>query len=147
MRSKANIVHMEKCKDLSKEDKQYGLFSKALVHLMNEIDFFDKYVHDDNPFKEHFHSRFQEVVEKEEDCFALHEDIILFFREKSLRIGLEYLEDIEQQVLKEFEIRIHEKESLVAKWYFEQLPLRVYEDIANTIKNSKQAYIKWQNKK
>lgn len=144
MKIKANMAHMVKCKDLFKDHTQYALFSKALAHLINEANFFEKCIHSKNPFKEHFHKSFQESVEKEEECFALHEDIIIFFREKALRFGLNNLEEIELEVLKDFEAKSHESNSLLAKWYFEKLPLLMYKELTITLESSENAYQKWQ---
>lgn len=140
MYTKKYIDSMKKCKECLAPMEEYTILAKAIAVLVEEADFFEKYIGKDcsacdNYFKNHFKEFLGTPFEKieKDDCIALYEDVVMLFREKQLRLGLGSLEDDEINLLKDFEKRITDKNCLAYQWYFEKLPLKVVTEVSEVM--------------
>ena len=135
-----------KCKDFLEGKTDYKTLATALAHLIENIDFVEKYIDTDNPFKQHFYSFFEEGNFNLEDCFAIYEDIVIFFREKLLRVGIQNMSPIEMNILYDFENSDQDANSFVGMWYYEKLPALIYGELSNSIGYSGSAWKQWWEK-
>lgn len=140
MYTKKYIDSMNKCKECLVPMAEYAVLAKAISILVEEADLFDKYIGkdcqlSDNQFKNHLKDFLNipfEKIEKEE-CVALYEDVVMLFREKQLRLGLDCLKEDEINLLKDFENRITDKNCLAYQWYYEKLPLKVVKEVSEVM--------------
>lgn len=140
MFTKKYIDSMKKCKGCLGSLAEYAVLAKAISILIEEADFFEKYIgkdcqHCDNSFKNHFKNFLCTPFEniEAEDCIALYEDIVMLFREKQLRLGFDNLQEDEINLLKDFEKRVTDKNSLAYQWYYEKLPLKVVTEVSEVM--------------
>lgn len=140
MYTKKYIDSMKKCKECLVPIAEYSILAKAISVLVEEADFFEKYIGRecqscDNYFKNHFKDFLAapfEIIEVD-DCIALYEDVVMLFREKQLRLGLESLCDDEINLLKDFEKRTTDKNCLAYQWYYEKLPLKIVREVSEVM--------------
>lgn len=140
MHTKRYIDSMKKCKECLVPMKEYTILAKAISILVEEADFFEKYIGKDcqfcdNSFKNHFKDFLGTPFEniEPEDCIALYEDVVMLFREKQLRLGLECLKEDEINLLKDFEERTTDKNCLAYQWYYDKLPLKVVRQVSEVM--------------
>lgn len=140
MHTKKYLDAMNKCKECLDPLEEYKLLAEALTYLVNEAEFFEKYIGKeeracDNHFKNHFKSFLEVPFEKitQDECVALYEDVAMLFREKQLRLGLSCLDEVEIAFLKDFEKRVTDKNCLAYQWYFEKLPLKVVVEVSEVM--------------
>lgn len=146
MSTRTYIENMLKCKDFLEKTTNYATLVKALTDLTENIDFFEKYIDENNPFKQHFYDFFCAPETNFDECFAVQEDVAIFFREKLLRLGIKNMSPIELEVLQEFEALDHDLDSCVASWYYEKLPLMMYSELGESIGYKDPAWKTWKNK-
>lgn len=139
MYSKKYIDSMNKCKEYLVSIEEYIILAKAISVLVEEADFFEKYIgkdcSSDNRFKSHLKGFLGKPFENIEadDCITLYEDVVMLFREKQLRLGLDSLTEDEINLLKDFEQRITDKNCLAYQWYYEKLPLKVVKEVSEVM--------------
>lgn len=131
---------MLKCKECLVPMAEYTILAKALSILIDEAEFFEKYIGKgcqscNNDFKRHFKEFLAMPFENIEadDCISLYEDVVMLFREKQLRLGLESLQEDEINLLKDFEKRTTDKNCLAYQWYYEKLPLKVVREVSEVM--------------
>lgn len=140
MYTKRYIDSMKKCKECLVSMPEYIILAKAVAILAEEADFFEKYMGKecqscDNHFKNHFKDFLAAPFDtiEADDCIALYEDVVMLFREKQLRLGLESLKEDEINLLKDFEKRTTDKNCLAYQWYYEKLPLKVVREVSEVM--------------
>lgn len=139
MYTKRHIDSLKKCRDSLILTEEYAVLAKAISVLVEEADFFEKYIGKDcsadNRFKSHLKNFLGTPFENIEvdDCITLYEDVAMLFREKQLRLGLDALKEDEINVLKDFEKRITDKNCLAYQWYYEKLPLKVVREVSEVM--------------
>lgn len=84
-----------------------------------------------NHFKNFLSTPFENI--ETDDCIALYEDIVMLFREKQLRLGVDNLQEDEINLLTDFEKRVTDKNSLAYQWYYEKLPLKVVTEVSEVM--------------
>ena len=146
MNIRAHIGNILKCQECLESQADYILLVKALSHIIDDLDFIEKYIDDSNPFKQHFYNFFRVEISNYEDCFSVQEDIVIFFREKLLRLGINNMSAIELEVLKDFESTGQDLYSCVVEWYYEKLPLMMYKELGEGIGYSGSAWKNWWDK-
>jgi len=146
MNIRAHIGNILKCKDCLEDNIDYVLLVKALSHLIDNLDFVERYIDDSNPFKRHFYNFFQVEEINVEECFSVQEDIVIFFREKLLRMGINGMEAVELELLQEFENTEHDLGSCAAQWYYDKLPLMMHKELAESIGYAGSAWQNWWDK-
>lgn len=99
----------------------------ALTFLINNVNIFNRHVSHDTPFLREFFAIAENKDVSCESCFSLIECIVIFFREKALRIPHAAPAPEEEKLLRHFE-NSGEWEpvdgTLVSWWYWAELPLR-----------------------
>ena len=146
MNIKAHIGNILKCKECLEDKADYVALVRALSHIIDNLDFVEKYIDDTNPFKQHFHKFFQISEINVEDCFAVQEDIVIFFREKLLRLGVKNMDAFELEFLSGFENGKQDLSSSVVEWYYEKLPLMIYKELGESIGYSGSSWKNWWEK-
>lgn len=140
MYTKRHIDSLKKCRDSLILNKEYPVLAKAISVLVEEADFFEKYIgkdgsSSDNRFKKSLKEFLAAPFENIEvdNCITLYEDVVMLFREKQLRLGLASLKEDEINVLKDFEKRITDKNCMAYQWYYEKLPLKVVTEVSEVM--------------
>ena len=146
MNIRAHIGNILKCKECLGTNTDYVMVVKALSHIIDNLDFVEKYIDDSNPFKQHFYNFFQVEVSNYEECLSVQEDIVIFFREKLLRVGINNMNAVELEVLKDFENTEQDLDSCIVEWYYEKLPLMMYKELGESIGYAGSAWKTWWDK-
>lgn len=146
MNISAYIKNILKCKECLEENGDFVIFVKALTHIIDNLSFVETYIDNGNPFKQHFYDFFRAENINYEECFAVQDDIVIFFREKLLRVGIKNMEHIEIEILQDFENAEHDSDSCVANWYYEKLPLMMHKELAESIGFAGSSWSTWWEK-
>ena len=146
MNIKAHIGNILKCRECLENNEDYILLVRVLAHIIDNLDFVEKYIDDSNPFKQHFYNFFQVETINIEECTTVQEDIVIFFREKLLRVGIKNMSDIEMELLQDFENAEQDLDSCAVEWYYEKLPLMMYKELGESIGYAGKTWTDWWNK-
>lgn len=109
------------------------LVCDATGHIIQNCTLFNGCISLNTPFmREFFESITEENAGLDEDStFQLFECLVIFFREKRLRMGIEKLAAPERAVLVYFENSSewsHKESTLINEWYWHTLPQKVVEE-------------------
>lgn len=109
------------------------LAALAMENILDQIEVFRACLTQGTPFLEHFKECFQGVHSDDTGAEQILEDMILFFREKALRLPAAQITPIEQRLMRQFEqATANEPDSLVRRWYWFYLPAIVLRDMTQS---------------
>lgn len=133
------------CKNAFEQKEDYRVFHKGFELFIHDIDFFDQYIDDTNPFKIDLFSFFQSSDINMEECENIIEDIILLLREKCLRLGEKNLPQAYIDLLHWAEEHKLNEKNLANHWYYNVLPILVQKDYTQALGYDRPGFKNWLN--
>ncbi len=70
----------------------------------------------------------------DDGCYSVYEDLVIMVREKQLRLGNKNLTKAEVALLKDFESKVIDEDSLVYLWYHYKLPALIMKEFSQALK-------------
>lgn len=122
------------------------LAARGLENIMEQIALFEACLTKDTPFFQHFVDCMHGDPDDDTCAERILEDLIIFFREKALRLPSSRLTPIEREIMQQFE-RVQTQEAqdnMIRRWYWDLLPTLVQQDFmqAHGLKSAPgQAYL------
>lgn len=115
-----------------------SLVRHATGHIAENCTIFNECVTLDTPFMREFFASINErdMSTDDEAVFSLFECLVIFFREKKLRMGGGILAPQEAAVLTYFESSgnwPHDDKTLVNEWYWHKVPRKLVEESVQTL--------------
>ena len=108
------------------------LVRRGIRHLLESPTIFSACISTDSPFAEEFFEKLKTGDTSHDACFAIFECLVIFFREKWLRLGNRRAAAVERDVLHYFETSPEWNENLgtlICAWYWRHHPRRVMDDV------------------
>ena len=135
MYKKKFIEAINQCKICLAKDEENAILVEALSSFTDQILFYNAYVMKDSPFVKHFKDFFERLEEFIDDrCYSVYEDLVIMVREKQLRLGNKNLTKAEVALLKDFESKVIDEDSLVYLWYHYKLPALIMKEFSQALK-------------
>ncbi len=108
------------------------LLARAMADFLAQLPVYDVCLTPDTPFMRHFVDFLCGTHDDETDEEQLFEDLVLFFREKTLRLAPHRMSEVEREVLKHFEDaqRPDDLDNLARRWYWVCLPALVQKEFS-----------------
>lgn len=109
-----------------------SLVRRGIPHLLESPTIFSACISMDSPFTEEFFEKLKTGDISHDGCFAVFECLVIFFREKWLRLGNRRADTVERDILHYFETSPEWNENLgtlICAWYWRHLPRRVMNDV------------------
>lgn len=111
------------------------LVAQGMENLIEHITLFDACLTEDTPFMKHFIGCLQGIRDDDTGAEQIFEDLVIFFREKALRLPPSRQTPVEREIMLQFEMSqtCEDPESLVRLWYWEFLPTLVQHDFLRAL--------------
>lgn len=111
------------------------IVAQGIENLIEHIALFEACLTIDTPFMKHFVGCLQGMRDDDTGAEQIFEDLVIFFREKALRLPPSRQTPIEREIMRQFESsQMHaDPESLVRLWYWEFLPTLVEHDFLGAL--------------
>lgn len=131
MYKKKFIEAINQCKICLSKNEKNNILVEALSSFTDQILFYDLYAMKDSPFTIHFKAFFEDLEEViDDECYSIYEDLVIMVREKQLRMGQKNLTKAEIALLKDFQNKDCEEDSLVYTWYHYKLPALLMKELS-----------------
>ena len=108
-----------------------GLVAKGLQNFIDNLSLFEACLTVETPFMAHFLGSLRKGRDDDDTgAEQLLEDLVIFFREKALRLPPDRITQAEREIMQIFEDNqiLEEPESMTRRWYWNYLPLLVQHD-------------------
>lgn len=113
----------------SRVQRSRQLAALGIENILENVETFRVCLTPDTPFMQHFQECLKGVLDDDTGAEQILEDIVIFFREKSLRLPDSQITHIERRVMAYFEKSYtDDPESLVLRWYWFYMPAIVLKD-------------------
>lgn len=108
------------------------LVAQGMKNLIDQIALFDACLTMETPFAQHFFDWLAGIHDDDTGAERIFEDLVIFFREKALRLPPDRVTTVEKELLRYFEENqpLEDPESMVRRWYWDHLPSLVLYDFS-----------------